>query len=59
MFIKMFINQRGNPVEPNPAFAKLTEVAPSGLQQLSCNKNREAAGLDSFTLYQKFEKRKN
>ncbi len=55
----MFINQRGNPVEPNPAFAKLTEVAPAGLQQLSCNKNREAARLGSFTLYQKFEKRKN
>jgi len=59
MFIKMFINQRGNPVEPNPAFAKLTDVAPSGLQQLSCNKNREAVGLGSSLLYQRFEKRKN
>jgi hypothetical protein len=36
----------------------LTGVAPLGLQQLSCNKKSEAVRLGSFTLYQRFEKKK-
>ncbi|MEK9168364.1 MAG: hypothetical protein AAB698_01000 [Patescibacteria group bacterium] len=35
----------------------MTEVAPSGLQLNCCNKNREATGLGSFLLYQRFEKK--